>query len=182
VACEVFGAAVRLGLHDARDEGQGAVALANEAAPDEGTRHDERVAGEPCAIEARGAELMRGIHTDTRREEDNHLDAAPSRLRALVLALLAGLLGGGADAGARALHVSHGFATIASCALFFGAGYAARSWKPAVAGAVLHAAVDAVLLVQVLGTHAGLGYAGAVALFDVVVDVLFAALGSRQVR
>jgi hypothetical protein len=114
--------------------------------------------------------------------EDMHPAAVKTHPRAALLAVAAGILAGGADAGARGLHISHGFATIAACALFFGAGFAGRTWKLALVGAIVHAGLDLVLLVQVLGTHAGLGYAGAVAAMDVVVDVLFAALGARQVR
>ena len=97
-------------------------------------------------------------------------------------AIGAGVLAAGADVVAHAVLSSHVLATVAGVLLFFAAGYFGRAPArilPAFVGALVHAGLDLVWLVQLLGRERGLPYGAGADLFDVLLDVVAALAGAR---
>lgn len=92
----------------------------------------------------------------------------------------AGALAAGADVATHALQVPHFVASAIAALLFFGAGRLGRSLPAAGGGGVLHALLDGVWLVRLLGLHAGLSYAAVTAGFDLTIDMLAASLAARR--
>jgi hypothetical protein len=92
----------------------------------------------------------------------------------------AGALAAGDDVATHALRVPHVVASAVAALLFFGAGRLGRSLAAAGGGGLLHGLLDGVWLVHLLGLRASLGYAAVTAGFDVAIDLLAAALGTRR--
>jgi hypothetical protein len=112
-----------------------------------------------------------------------------SRLRAWSLALGAGAIAASADVAAHATGAPHVVATLGGAALFFAVGRwtrgASTAWlAPAVAGAGLHGALDAVWMSRALHLQltASLPVVGLAAAFDLATGVLAAFAGARSRR